>query len=152
LPFAASSSPLKPEPERARPADGRWLLVYGTLRRGFSRHAFLLKLGARCVASGRVRGALYNLGRFPGAIEEEPGWIYGEVYSLPDPRRAFRLLDAVEEFHPRAPEASFFRRARTAVAPSGEGEPCLSGQAWIYWLNRKVPAMRRIDSGDYARP
>jgi len=152
LPFAASSSPLRPAPEWARQADDRWLFVYGTLRRGFGRHGLLSKLGARFVACGRVPGALYNLGRFPGAIEEEPGWIYGEVYSLPDPRRAFRLLDAVEEFHPRAPEASFFRRARTAVAPSGEGEPCLSGQAWIYWLNRKVPAMRRIDSGDYARP
>jgi len=145
---------LKPGLERTRPADHRWLFVYGTLRRGFGRHALLLTLGARFVASGRVRGALYNLGRFPGAIEEGPGWICGEVYSLPDPRRTFCLLDAVEEFHPRAPETSFFNRARTAVAlaSSGEGEPRLSGQAWIYWLNRKVPAMRRIDSGDYARP
>jgi len=145
---------LKPGLERTRPADHRWLFVYGTLRRGFGRHALLLTLGARFVASGRVRGALYNLGRFPGAIEEGPGWICGEVYSLPDPRRTFCLLDAVEEFHPRAPDSSFFRRARTAVAlaSSGEGASRLSGRAWIYWLNRKVAAMRRIESGDYARP
>jgi gamma-glutamylcyclotransferase (GGCT)/AIG2-like uncharacterized protein YtfP len=145
---------LRPAPDWARPADDRWLFVYGTLRRGFARHGLLSKLGARFVASGRVRGAPYNLGRFPGAIEEEPGWICGEVYSLPDIRRAFRLLDSVEGFHPRAPETSFFRRARTAVAlaSSGEGGPRLSGQAWIYWLNRKVPAMRPIESGDFACP
>jgi gamma-glutamylcyclotransferase (GGCT)/AIG2-like uncharacterized protein YtfP len=145
---------LKPAPERTQPPDDHWLFVYGTLRRGFGRYGHLMKLGARFVASGRVRGALYNLGRFPGAIEEESGWIYGEIYNLPDLRRAFQVLDAVEEFHSRAPETSFFRRARTTVtlAESGEAEARRTLEAWIYWLNRKVLAMRRIDSGDYARP
>ncbi len=49
------------------------LFVYGTLRSGFGRHGPLMKLGARFVANGLVKGALYHLGPFPGAVPEGEG-------------------------------------------------------------------------------
>ena len=91
----------------------RGLFVYGTLRRGMALHAHLTHLCAAFEAEGRVRGELFDLGRYPGArqVEGEGNWVTGELFQLRQPEQDLRTLDEVEGFDPRDPESSEFVRA-----------------------------------------
>lgn len=123
------------------------IFLYGTLRRGSSRHNILKRLGAEYVGKGTVQGELFDLGDYPGArkTEKPSSRVVGEIYRLPNPAQAFAVLDAVEGFRPSAPESSLFRR-ETTTARLANGE-CRT--AWLYWLSRGRGPMRRIRSGDY---
>jgi len=127
----------------------RLIFVYGTLRRGLSRHRFLKAERARFLSRGTVRGELYDLGKFPGAVPSEnaTALVCGEVYCLANPARAHTLLDHVEGMVPGAPEFSLYLRAPTEVTLQNGTKV----EAWIYWLNHVHGAKRRISSGDYSK-
>jgi gamma-glutamylcyclotransferase (GGCT)/AIG2-like uncharacterized protein YtfP len=111
--------------------DTDLLFVYSTLRRGFSLHHHLRRLGAEFVATGKVQGELLDLGESPGARKStKPGKaVEGEVYRLRRAANALKVLDQVEGFSPRSPKKSLFQRATTEVAlPNGARRV-----AWIYW-------------------
>jgi gamma-glutamylcyclotransferase (GGCT)/AIG2-like uncharacterized protein YtfP len=96
--------------------------------------------GARYLGKASVRGRLFNLGEFPGAVKAPaaPARVLGELYSLPDADRALKSLDRYE--------GSLYKREVTEV----ELQSGRRVQAWIYWLKR-VPASRhKIEGGDYA--
>jgi gamma-glutamylcyclotransferase (GGCT)/AIG2-like uncharacterized protein YtfP len=125
------------------------LFVYGTLRRGFERHAQLERLGAQFVGMATGRAELFDLRDYPGAVPSKAlrARLVGELYRLSNPARAFTQLDPVEGYDPEDPERSLFRREIGEVTREN-GESAL---AWIYWLNRPAGRRHRIPSGDYAR-
>jgi gamma-glutamylcyclotransferase (GGCT)/AIG2-like uncharacterized protein YtfP len=129
--------------------EGVRLFVYGTLRKGFRSHGWLSRLHARFLATGHVRGRLYDLGEFPGAVEssEHRERLYGEVYLLPNAVQAFGILDKFEGFDPAKPKVNLFERKRTTVELAGGREM----QAWIYWLVNARQSGRRVASGNYAK-
>lgn len=129
--------------------DCRLLFVYGTLRRGFSRHHLLEELETSFVGKGSVRADLFDLGDFPGARAslQVDARVAGEVYQIRNPARTFEVLEKVEGFEPQAPAASLFRRDTTA-ATLEDGRQVI---AWIYWVNRTTGPARHIVSGDYER-
>lgn len=102
-----------------------YLFVYGTLRRGQPLHHELVTARAEFVGEARMRGRLYDLGRYPGALAEGEQVIAGELYRLSEPPAAFRRLDAVE--------GSEYRRSVVCVDLAGRGR-----RAWAYLL-RKPP-------------
>lgn len=122
--------------------------AYGTLRRGLRRHKYLAAAGAQFIARGTVRGDLYDLGEFPGAIPSETpaALVRGEVYRLSNPGRAFKVLDHVEGIASSESESSLYRRALACVTL----ENGTAVEAWIYWLNRVHEPKRRILSGQYS--
>jgi gamma-glutamylcyclotransferase (GGCT)/AIG2-like uncharacterized protein YtfP len=126
----------------------RRLFVYGTLRRDMALHAHLTHLGAAFEAEGRVRGELFDLGRYPGArpAKGEENWVTGELFRLRQPEHDLRRLDEVEGFDPCDPKRSEFVRALADVTLT-HGTPC---RAWIYWLGPNAGGSRRIAGGDYA--
>ena len=81
-----------------RSAD-RHVFVYGTLRQGEQRDINRLLPAPRWIGHARVRGVLYDLGPYPGAVLGEPGWIQGEVYAIS--LALERLLDEIEEVWPQ---------------------------------------------------
>ena len=123
--------------------------AYGTLRRGFSRHKYLEFLRAQYLSRGAARGKLFNLGDYPGAVPSTnpADFVVGEVYRLPGPARALKLLDEWEGIRPESPVSGLFRR-EIAEIELGNGTVI---EAWIYWLNRWHNPKRRIRSGDYTR-
>ncbi|MBZ5564518.1 MAG: gamma-glutamylcyclotransferase [Acidobacteriia bacterium] len=127
--------------------DCRLLFVYGTLRRGGSRHRILKALGARFVGRGSVGGELFDLGEYPGArpTSSPRARVFGELYELRNPQRALKVLDRIEGYRPDDPAASLFRRDIATVRPEGGAEV----DAWLYWLGRGTRFLRRIPSGDY---
>jgi gamma-glutamylcyclotransferase (GGCT)/AIG2-like uncharacterized protein YtfP len=124
----------------------QYLFVYGTLQ---PRHApaKMARLAAklRPVGKGFIRGVLYDLGEYPGAVPDlnAKRRIAGTVMELPQDKSVLRELDAFEGFDPEAPERSeFVRQQHTVELSAGEMLEC-----WIYRYNGKPDATCIIASG-----
>jgi gamma-glutamylcyclotransferase (GGCT)/AIG2-like uncharacterized protein YtfP len=124
------------------------LLVYGTLR-GFVDipMARRLRLGSRYVGLARVKGRLYDLGRYPGlvAARSRNEWVVGELYRLVAPRALLRTLDRYEAGSSGRKRPRFVRERAYAVA---RGRTL---SVWVYRYRRPVRPCARIRSGDYRR-
>lgn len=121
------------------------LFVYGTLRKGFSRHHHL-KDCTRYLGDGTIRGILYDLGEYPGAVPRAISkTVKGEIYELYDPAAQLKQLDAIEDYDPDAPEQSLFVRKLITVHVA-DGKKI---EAWAYFLSQKPSRARVISSGDY---
>jgi gamma-glutamylcyclotransferase (GGCT)/AIG2-like uncharacterized protein YtfP len=123
------------------------LFVYGTLRRK-SVHPMARFLAERAAYLGRakMRGRLYDLGRYPGMTPAElsDDWVHGELYQLHAPEETLDALDRYEGCPLPGEPALFERAVGEAVTETGE-----SRSVWVYWYRGEVSAERRIRSGDY---
>lgn len=119
-----------------------YLFVYGTLMSGMPA-AEMLTGAARLVGRGLVRGALYDLGKYP-ALRPGDGDVWGEVYAVAG-AATLRRIDAYEGYDPSRPR-SLFRRGRVDVRLE-DGSVI---KAWAYFYALPFPpGARRIASGDY---
>ncbi len=128
--------------------EPRLLFVYGTLRRGaghpmhdrLSRHARLL-------GTASTAGRLLDTGRYPAAVSAEcdDDRIHGELFELDDPGDVWPWLDEYEGCLPGDAADSLFVRRVVRVQVDGG----CTLHAWIYWFNRPVEGLARIDGGDY---
>lgn len=109
-----------------------YLFAYGTLQPGRAP-AEIAPLAAklRPVGEGFVRGVLYDLGRYPGAIPDADamGRICGTVMELPDSESLLADFDEYEGFDPLNVESSEFVRERRPVERS-------SGREVVCWFYR----------------
>ncbi len=123
-----------------------YLFVYGTLLPGRApRKIAPVAAMLRPVAEGFVRGILYDLGGYPGAVPDPSSKrrIAGTVMQLPDNGAVLRQLDAYEGFDPQTPETSeFVREQQTVEIKCGQKFEC-----WFYRYNRKADPARAIASG-----
>ena len=126
------------------------VFIYGTLLPGAApREIADAAAQLRFAAEGFVRGRLYDLGHYPGAVLDPASEhrIHGAVFTLPDDPAVLRALDAYEEFDPAAPELSQFVRVRAVATLAAGG----AVECWIYVYNRDVRAARMIGSGVWWR-
>jgi gamma-glutamylcyclotransferase (GGCT)/AIG2-like uncharacterized protein YtfP len=122
------------------------LFVYGTLKRGFKRHRFLQAARAQFLCRGSVRGRLFDLGHYPGVLPSDHPCdvVLGEVYRLPNPALALRVLDAMEGCAATSDAGEYRRELARVTLDHGK-----AAEAWVYWLNRQAGPQRRITNGDY---
>jgi len=125
-----------------------YLFAYGTLQPERAP-AKVTNLAAklRPVGEGFVRGVLYDLGSYPGALPNPntAGKIAGTVMQLPEDESVLRQLDNYEGFDPRAPETSEFVRERQVVElADGRSLEC-----WFYRYNQPASRARIIESGTW---
>jgi gamma-glutamylcyclotransferase (GGCT)/AIG2-like uncharacterized protein YtfP len=124
----------------------RRLFVYGTLRVGEAGAAS--RLLARCaVAAGaaRVRGRLYDIGRYPGLVlgGRDDDWVPGDLYDLVgDAAVTLAALDDYEGCGAADPEPRAFARV-WAQAVTGDGETVA---VWLYEYRGDTRSRRRIPS------
>jgi gamma-glutamylcyclotransferase (GGCT)/AIG2-like uncharacterized protein YtfP len=124
------------------------LFAYGTLQPGCAPPQMadvVAKL--RLVGEGFVRGKLYDLGGYPGAVPDEnaPGKIIGTVMELPDDPEVVRDLDAYEECDSHSPETSeYIRELREVELAAGGSLTC-----WFYRYNGQTNERRVIASGNW---
>ncbi len=123
-----------------------YLFAYGTLLPG-AAPAEITRAAARLkpVGEGSVRGRLYNLGHFPGAVLDPAGEqvIHGVVFKLPGDAATLAALDLYEEFDPENAAASQFLRTRcVASLASGAALEC-----WIYVYNRGIKNVPLVEGG-----
>lgn len=101
----------------------------------------------RVVGEGFVRGVLYDLGGYPGAVPDEnvKSRIAGTVMLLPEDESVLRQLDAYEGFDPRSPETSEYVRELRRVELFVGG----SLECWIYIYKWETDGKRAIESGEW---
>ena len=122
-------------------------VFYGLLKQGASGMPGHIDLDAAGQFLGpcRFRGALYDLGGFPGAVAGE-GLCHGIRYRLDD-TSVVPALDEFEDVLPDDPDASLYRRQKVALlddAGKATGE-----QAWIYWYNQSIAAFTRLEDDNW---
>ncbi len=139
-----------PAGEPTAPRATQRLFVYGTLREavGHAMHRVLARAAHR-LGFATVRGALVDLGSYPGLVitGNDIGRVKGEVYAL-EPAGAeatLALLDSYEGCAPSDPTPHEYRRLQLRVTFEDGSE----GDAWTYVLNRPHSGLRRIPDGDY---
>lgn len=112
-----------------------YLFVYGTLKRGGSRHWILHDFPF--LGRARAEGfALYDLFFYPAMVPGD-GVVYGEVYEVSD--EALKALDFVEGV-----PVLYRRELIEVVFKDG-----VSLKAWAYIYNNSVKGYPRIESGEW---
>lgn len=109
--------------------------VYGTLKRGYSNHRFLIR--ARFLGTDHLKSiVLHDLGPYPGAVDQPSRGVLVEVYEVDE--RTFAWVDALESYNAQAPERGEYTRKQRHTR---------FGPAWVYFYNRSVRGCRRITRG-----
>jgi len=123
-----------------------FLFAYGTLQPGLVP-ATMSEVAAKLtpIGTGFVRGVLYNLGRYPGAVADANSQtrIMGSVLKLPPDAGVLALLDAYEGFDPESPETSEYIRERQMVELADGGTLA----CWFYRYNLPASASQIIEGG-----
>jgi gamma-glutamylcyclotransferase (GGCT)/AIG2-like uncharacterized protein YtfP len=128
----------------------QYLFAYGTLQPDLAPPEIApLAAQLRPMGEGSVRGALYDLGGYPGAVPDPmaEGRIAGTVMELPEDETVLRRLDAYEGFDPQAPEESEFVRVRQTVELTSGG----TLECWIYVYNGETEIADVIEGGKWGK-
>ncbi|MBM3847363.1 MAG: gamma-glutamylcyclotransferase [Verrucomicrobia bacterium] len=123
------------------------VFIYGSLLPNVEGTRHRLLGPSRFVCSARVRGRLFLMWQYPGAVPA-PGvdrWVRGEVYEIRDPDHTFKELDRYEGYLPDSPDGCEFRREIVEVV----GEEAQQLSAWIYWYAWPTAGFDEIEPGDY---
>jgi len=127
-----------------------YLFAYGTLQPGHVPEEIASAVAElRPLGKGSVRGILYDLGEYPGAVVDPSsrGRIFGTVFRLSSDENVLRQLDKYEGFDPSTPDQSLFVRKLYPVRlATGRVLPC-----WIYAYNQEPKRARVVTSGRYGK-
>ncbi len=128
-------------------SPGDLFVFYGLLKQGASGMPQHIDLDAAGEFLGpcRFRGALYDLGGFPGVVEGD-GLCRGVRYRLND-TRIISALDEFEDVLPDDPAASLYLRKIVALLDDAGNET--GEQAWIYWYNQPIAGFKRLEDGNW---
>ncbi len=128
----------------------RYLFAYGTLQPGCApAHIADLSAMLRPMGEGFVRGKLFDLGGYPGAVPDanSESRIFGTVMELPEDSEIFRRLDAYEECNTLSPDTSEYVRELCDIElESGETLTC-----WFYRYNWKPDTSKLIADGRWTK-
>lgn len=132
------------------PNQSLYLFVYGSLRKGFHHPAFqYISDNFTFVGYDKIKGKLYNVGDFPGAIPtDEDSYIVGELYqanSITKFQWVIGQLDDYEGLTVEQGETALYQRQLEPLVENS------SIQAWVYWYNLPYQHLPLIESGDYLK-
>lgn len=124
----------------------KYLFVYGTLLDERNEFAVYLKKNCPFFAAGKVKGLLYDIGEYPGAIFTPQGnqYISGVVFKLNDSITTLKLLDDYEGFGITKPSPNEFIRDLLEIETDAGMVKC-----WVYLYNLPVDGLWQIESGNY---
>lgn len=122
------------------------LFVYGTLLDGDNKYGIYLRDNSRFFATGKLKGKLYDIGEYPGAVLLYGGdeCIYGTILEIDNPGEVLAVIDLYEGFGDDQPQPNEFIRVLTE-AETGAGPV----NCWIYLYNLPHENIPRIGSGIY---
>jgi gamma-glutamylcyclotransferase (GGCT)/AIG2-like uncharacterized protein YtfP len=117
-----------------------YLFVYGTLLSHFDNEVLRsLKPYMQLVGAGQLKGQLYDLGEYPGYVEEPAGsdTVKGEVYQILNTELVFTILDEFEDYE--------YSRKEKSVWLADKNITC-----WVYvFIQPLSTEHQRILNGDY---
>lgn len=123
------------------------LFIYGTLLNHNNDFAVYLKDHSHFFANGKVRGKLYDIGEYPGAVlDDSDEYIYGVILQIDDPEVVFLEIDDYEGYGDEQPEPNEFIRILTEVETATEIVAC-----YVYVYNLPVDGLQKIEGGRYVK-
>lgn len=124
------------------------LFVYGTLLDNDNEFAVYLRDNGKLYAEGRIRGKLYDIGEYPGAVlsDEDNSYVYGVILKLDNATEVLHVVDEYEGFGAGQTWPNEFVRVLT-IAETEKG----AAQCWIYLYNFSTTNLPQITSGKYQR-
>ena len=123
------------------------LFAYGTLLDADNEFAIYLKSNSRFYAEGRVKGKLYGIGEYPGAVlADGDSFIYGSILKIDEPVKVFPVIDDYEGFGDDQSHPNEFIRVLAEVETETEIMDC-----WIYLYNLPVAGLTWIKDGRYIK-
>lgn len=123
------------------------IFVYGTLlKQAGNMMANFLKANSEYLAEGYMRGKLYKVDFYPGALYEPEAetLVVGEVYRLRDVPKVLEVLDTYEGYDAEKEEQSLFLRRKVEVTVGNEVVT-----TWAYLYHASVEDLPLIVSGDF---
>jgi gamma-glutamylcyclotransferase (GGCT)/AIG2-like uncharacterized protein YtfP len=128
--------------------SNRYLFVYGTLLDESNPYAAYLKEHSHFYDEGRLRGRLYNIGNYPGAVlqDDSDSCVHGSIFLIDEPKTVLKELDDYEGFGDPFLQPNEFIRKLVEVEARGMILKC-----WVYLYNLPVNSLPQISSGDYLK-
>ena len=123
------------------PQTGRYVFVYGTLRRGEERDINRLSPAPIFIGNSKINGTLYQLGTYPGLRLGAQHSVQGEVYQITPELE--RQLDEIESVWPQ--QTGEYERREVMLQCAGLALRCLMYEASELTVQGKV----LIASGDW---
>ena len=117
------------------------IFVYGTLKKEHSANNIIQKI-SHYVDKAKIHGIMYDLGRYPGILEDPKSYVYGEVYAMEN-KDALQSTDKYEGFDPKDLENSLFIRKITTAFCDDESQI----PVFAYFYNYDVKYSQKIPSG-----
>jgi len=126
--------------------NDQYLFVYGTLLDESNPYGVFLKENSRFYRDGRFRGALYNIGNYPGAVflPASETFVHGSIFSIGDPKTVLKELDDYEGFGDDFAQPNEFIRELATVETGNGPVSC-----WVYLYNLPTTGLSLITSGKY---
>ena len=119
-----------------------YLFVYGTLTKNNKPNFELMINKMEYVGRGKIRGKLYDLGEYPGVIEHQDGYVFGEIYRIND-SKTLSMIDKYEDFDKSNPEKSLYlRKIIDATLEDGT-----ETKVYAYLYNQSIKNMKEIPTG-----
>ena len=124
------------------------LFVYGTLLDEDNKYGVYLRDNSKFYSQGTVKGKLYNIGEYPGAVllPNNDDAIYGIILKMDDPETALELIDIYEGFGEGHQQPNEFIRILTDADTENGPVTC-----WIYVYNLPTQGLILIESGRYIK-
>jgi gamma-glutamylcyclotransferase (GGCT)/AIG2-like uncharacterized protein YtfP len=123
------------------------LFVYGTLLDDDNKYGVYLRDNSKFHAQGTVKGKLFDIGEYPGAVlVDGDELIYGIILQMDDPETALNLLDIYEGYGEDMPQPNEFTRTIVNVYTETGTIPC-----WIYLYNFPTNGLPLIEDGRYIK-
>lgn len=123
------------------------LFIYGTLLNEDNEYAVYLKNNSRLYSAGKLKGKLYDIGQYPGAILSKSNeYVYGSILQLNNLTKVLPLIDAYERYGDNQPQPNEFIRVSVEVETGAGPVAC-----WVYLYNLPVTGLTLIESGRYIK-
>jgi gamma-glutamylcyclotransferase (GGCT)/AIG2-like uncharacterized protein YtfP len=125
-----------------------FLFVYGSLIDEGNEFAIYLKGNSTFYSPGKVKGKLYDIGEYPGAVlsAEDDAYIYGNILRIDTPEKVFKVIDDYEGYGGEQSWPNEFTRVLTYIETEIGIINC-----WIYVYNLPVNGLGYIKGGRYIR-
>jgi gamma-glutamylcyclotransferase (GGCT)/AIG2-like uncharacterized protein YtfP len=125
--------------------NNQLLFVYGTLLIADNEIGSYMRSRCVYVCDGRIKGRLYNIGEYPGAVIDEnaQSFVYGRIYRVNE-SSVFDMLDEYEGITPADPIPHEYRRELQVIETDAGTLNC-----WMYVYNWPTTGLSQINSGDY---
>ena len=126
-------------------AKCNFLFVYGTLLRADNEFGHYLCDHSKYHKKGKLKGLLYDIGDFPGAILQPKGqsYVHGSVYEV-FTDEVLWVLDEYEGMGPSEVHPQEYTRQLADIETPDETITC-----WVYLYNWPLDDCPLISSGNY---